>query len=67
MKYLKRFENKNSEPQIGDYVLCHAKDGDYIVDDFINQNVGEYVDYIDGVTFPCKISIDGKIVGVNLE
>jgi len=52
MKYLKRFEDINSEPELGDYVICsefpeNEYDQIYIVEQFLSKNVGRYVKNIE--------------------
>ena len=52
MKYLKRFEDINSEPELGDYVICSEfPDNDYDIyyeiDKFLIDNVGRYVKNIE--------------------
>jgi len=55
MKYIKTYENKNREPQIGDYVICEEniyqnipdrEKLDYILENFLNENVGKCINII---------------------
>ena len=48
MKYIKRFEELNNEPELGDYVICsefpeNDYDTYYEIDKFLTNNVGRYV------------------------
>lgn len=53
MKYIKTFENIN-ELQIGDYVICHELGyiNDDEIDNFIQNNIGQYTVYDDIIDCP---------------
>lgn len=45
MKHIKTFENKNSQPEIGDYVYCiDTTNFGYGLDEFLKDAIGEIVD-----------------------
>ena len=43
MKYIKRFENIENTPKIGDYVICQDIIARYEVKDFISNNIGQII------------------------
>ena len=46
MKHIKKFEQINNKPEIGDYVLCKAPNSalnPYLID-YLNSNFGQIVD-----------------------
>jgi hypothetical protein len=50
MKYIKQYEN-NTEPQIGDYVICKDDDDDFIeINDFLSSNIGRIIEPTDSET-----------------
>ena len=64
MKYLKLFEQQDSEPKVGDYVLIHTNmsKSEYrwiLISNFINNTIGQIVSIIPDTTS----SYGGIIVG----
>ena len=48
MKYIKKYESINNEPQIGDYVLCREINANNIqVIQWTAVNIGKYIDFND--------------------
>ena len=43
MKYIKKFENINELPNIGDYILIHSTAADVNVRNFVNNTIGVVV------------------------
>ena len=79
MRHIKNFESVNQDkPEIDDYVICNIVGGDTEIDDYINSNIGKYIEFVrDNMTFPCRIQYDemsyeleeyaGKILNVDLD
>lgn len=48
MKYIKKFENLQTEPQIGDYVICKEiffSEKKEELNNFLKNNIGKYINY----------------------
>jgi hypothetical protein len=44
MKHLKTYEKNNNNPQIGDYVICSSISGGHKLNNFLSQNIGQYIE-----------------------
>ena len=57
MKYIKTYEtvNKTKKPIIGDYVLCLDQSDDNDLNDFLSNNIGQYIAPFGSDEFPYEI------------
>jgi hypothetical protein len=70
MKYLKKFEENENEPQVGDYVIC--KEMKYPDDDFVyflNTHIGRIKNYVNmnDTLYPYEIEFEEKLPRSSLK